>query len=177
MYLRMFLPIPARPTTRRAKGIATVLACLCYSLCHAQSPSQCYQGFAEGYAALDARAVTSQYAHDGVLINLYPDREPVSYAGQSAIQAFFEEAFAAAKADGKSIAISFKITDRQRVGGRVLDNGYYQLAVTGPDGQSNSVYGKLSAVLRKDGGRWKFSVDANATATPMAYRQAEAIGE
>ena len=142
---------------------------------NAQNPDELYHQFSKAYENLDAQLIANLYSKDADLINLYQNGIPNSFKGRKAILQFFEEFFALAKMDKRALKIRFKIVERRQVGNSILDNGFYHVAVSGPNEKVSESYGKISAVLQKENAEWKFRTDANASASPDAFEQAVSI--
>ena len=132
-----------------------------------------YEGFSKAYHTLDATILADQYVEDAVLVNLYQNGVPNSIKGAPAIKNYFQSFFEKIKRSDQTLELTFKITDREKVGNRYYDNGYYQLKVTGSEQTSRISYGKLSTVLIWDKGKWKFQVDANTNTTKAQYETAK----
>ena len=133
-----------------------------------------YEAFSKAYASLDVTHLADYYMEDAVLVNLYENDVPNSVKGATAIKDYFQSFFKKIKGSGQTLALTLKITDREKVNNRYFDNGYYKLTRTGPEQAVQIGYGKLSTVLIWDEGKWKFQVDANTNTTEMEYENAQA---
>lgn len=134
-----------------------------------------YETFSKGYQSLDAELISSSYAQDAILINVYNDAEPKSYQGRQRIQDFFAETMERAKSENLKLKITFKISERQLLEETALDNGFYKLEIVNQSRTSRQRYGKFSIVLKKESDAWKFFVDTNASATEEEYQNAKSI--
>ncbi|MEM1337374.1 MAG: hypothetical protein AAF717_16450 [Bacteroidota bacterium] len=144
---------------------------------NAQRSEEPYLQFSSAYKTLDAALLANAYAENAVLINLYDRLAPQSYKGRTAILAFFMEQFTRAERDKMGLDIVFKISSRKKVQENYLDNGFYRLKITHPDIGTTKRFGKFSIVLQQESGVWKFSVDANGSATEKEFENAIYIEE
>ncbi|MEM8846068.1 MAG: hypothetical protein AAGD17_03095 [Bacteroidota bacterium] len=133
-----------------------------------------YEDFSLAYSALDAEILTTTYIHNAVLLNLYDNRQPNSIIGAEDIKQYFADFFKRLKENNQSLTLTFKIIDRTIKDSVVYDNGYYKLVSSGPDIPERISHGKLSTVLIRDDGRWKFKVDSNSNTDQKEYVSAKA---
>ncbi len=141
-----------------------------------EGPDHLYRSFSLGYENLDADLIADLYDEKATLINLYQDVEPTSINGQSAIWSFFSDVFKKAKQEEKKLKIDFKVTTRNRSKDRILDHGFYHLKVFSADGEQLDRFGKFSIVIQRRAGKWKFMLDANASATAAEFDTSNANG-
>jgi len=135
--------------------------------------NQPYESFSKAYKTLDATILEHNYAKKAVLLNLYENGEPNSIKGAKAITDYFNLFFEKIKSSGQTMELTFKITDREKVGDRYYDNGYYKLKMTGGQQPVYTGYGKLSTVLVWDDGKWKFQIDANTNTSEEYFENAK----
>lgn len=138
----------------------------------AQRLEEPYLEFSTAYEHLDAWLLVNVYSKNATLINVYNGRAPISFRGRTGIQEFFKERFESAKKEEKTLAITFKISSRQKVDEGYLDNGFYLLKVSDPKTGTAQRFGKFSIVLQQESGVWKFAVDTNASATQKEFESA-----
>ncbi|MEM9362179.1 MAG: hypothetical protein AAGA43_06060 [Bacteroidota bacterium] len=133
-----------------------------------------YEDFSLAYSTLDAEVLTKTYTANAVLLNLYDNRQPNSIIGVEDIKRYFADFFKRLKESNQSLTLTFKIIDRTIKDSVVYDNGYYKLVSSGPDVPERISHGKLSTVLVRDEGRWKFMVDSNSNTDQKEYESANA---
>ena len=81
------------------------------------------------------------------------------------------------KKEGRKHNIELRFTQRIAGNDRGFEVGYYKTTSIQPNGESRSFYGKFHVLLRKENGKWKILMDADAnektneaiflTATPL----------
>ena len=133
-----------------------------------------YEDFTLAYSTLDAEVLTTTYIDNAVLLNLYDNRQPNSIIGAEDIKQYFADFFKRLKENNQSLTLTFKIIDRTIKDSIIYDNGYYKLVSSGPDVPERISHGKLSTVLVRDEGRWKFKVDSNSNTDQKEYENAKA---
>ncbi len=138
-----------------------------------KNPNEVYEKFSLAYATLNADILLECYTTDAALLNLYDASNPNSIKSAEGIKDYFAKFFKRVKNDGKKIALSFKITDREIIGERVYDNGYYKLSTISNDTIERKGYGKLSTILLFTDGNWKFIVDSNTNTDESEYINAD----
>ena len=133
-----------------------------------------YEDFSLAYRSLNAEILTNTYTSDAVLLNLYDNRQPNSIVGANDIKQYFAGFFKRLEDADQTLTLTYKIIERRVNDGVVYDNGYYKLVRSGPDATVQISYGKLSTVLVRDEGRWKFKVDSNSNTAQKEYESAKA---
>ena len=115
------------------------------------------------HAAEDAAALAKVYAPEALV---FPSRADVPWViGHNRIAKGPGGFLTAMKAQGGSLDIRFRVTERRRLGDAVVDAGFYRLVVTPASGQPNVQVGKFMTVsARQADGSWAFVGD---TDTPM----------
>ena len=135
-------------------------------------PDNLYQDFIKGYDALNAEAVARLYLDDAVILNLYDGADPNAVKAMENIRNYFQSFFERVDANQQKVKVTFKITQREKTGNTIYDNGFYRLEYSS-QGQINRMsYGKLSAILEKSNGHWRFKVDAQTNTTAEEYEKA-----
>lgn len=157
------------------KKITVFLFLLTVGLVAAQSPDILYQKFSNGYDELDAKTIANLYTKDAEVLYLYKDAQPYSFKGRSSILGSFEEFFGYMINEKRTLTLVFKIIDRKEVDDKILDNGFYQMTIQIPEHEDFVDYGKISTVLQKEEGEWKFCTDASTTATKEEFEKAITI--
>ena len=133
-----------------------------------------YEDFSLAYSTLDAEVLTNTYTADAALLNLYDTRDPSSILGAENIKQYFADFFQRLKEGNQSLTLTFKIINRTAKDGVVYDNGYYKLVRSGPNAPERSSHGKLSTILVREEGRWKFKIDSNSNTDQKEYESAKA---
>ncbi|MEM9075998.1 MAG: hypothetical protein AAGC43_03120 [Bacteroidota bacterium] len=132
-----------------------------------------YEDFSLAYSKLDTEILTKTYTDDAVLLNLYDNRQPNSIIGAEDIKQYFAGFFKRLKESNQSLTLTFKIIKRTMKDNVIYDNGYYKLVSSGPDVPERTSHGKLSTVLVREEGRWKFKVDSNSNTDRKEYESAK----
>lgn len=154
------------------KKFSFLLLLLICQLSNAQNPDILYQKFSKGYDNLDAKAIANLYTKDAEVLYLYKDANPNSFKGRENILTSFEEFFGYMINEKRTLKLVFKIIDRKQVNNKILDNGFYQMTIQIPEHEDFIDYGKVSTVLQKEEGVWKFCTDASTTATKEEFEKA-----
>ncbi len=142
----------------------------------ANTPNNIYENFSKAYLELDAGILEQLYVKDAVLLNLYDQSNPNSIHGNQTIQNYFSKFFKQVEKNGQTMRLVFKITNREDLGEKILDNGFYELTYFQPDGSETKTHGKLSTILKMEDALWKFMVDANTNTEEVEYRNADTNG-
>ena len=66
------------------------------------------------------------------------------------------------KKEGRKHSIELRFTQRIAGNDRGFEVGYYKTTSIQPGGESRSFYGKFHVLLRKENGKWKILMDADA---------------
>ena len=67
------------------------------------------------------------------------------------------------KKEGRKHNIELRFTQRIAGNDRGFEVGYYKTTSIQPNGESRSSYGKFHVLLRKENGKWKILMDADAS--------------
>lgn len=150
-------------------------ALICSQIVIAQheKPNQVYESFSRAYATLNADVLMDCYTADGTLLNLYDGSSPNSIKSALKIKEYFASFFQRLEGSGKTLKLTFKITDREQVDNVIYDNGYYMLSTISNNEVENSGYGKLSTIIEFVNGSWKFRVDSNTNTDKAEYDNAQ----
>ena len=112
---------------KRTFFVLILLTSYCFGQPTEQSPDLLYEKFAKSYDELNAENIAKLYTNKAELLNLYDKENPNSVKGQNNIQTYFQNFFQTYKAVNKKVQITFKIINRNKVDGIVLDNGFYRI--------------------------------------------------
>ncbi|UJH67433.1 hypothetical protein [Allomuricauda sp. SCSIO 65647] len=140
-----------------------------------QDPDNLYIKYSHAYKALNADSLADCYVEGAVLLSLYDGSDPISIKGYEKIKAYFDSFFQQFRDNGHQLDLSFKITDRQKIGETVYDNGYYKLSILSEGNPVHIGYGKLSALIVMDDVNWKFSIDANTNTDEAEFAKVDAV--
>ncbi len=140
-----------------------------------QDPDSLYIRYNHAYKTLDADLLADCYVEGAVLLSLYDGSDPISIKGSEKIKAYFDSFFQQFRDNGQQLELTFKITDRQKIGETVYDNGYYKLSILSEGNPVHVGHGKLSALITIDDGHWKFSIDANTNTDEAEFAKVGAV--
>ncbi len=144
----------------------------CFAQQTEQSPDLLYEKFSKGYDELNAEHIAKLYTSKAELLNLYDKENPNSVKGQDEIQKYFQTFFQTYKAANKKVQITFKIINRNKVDGIILDNGFYRIGILTENKPTFYYYGKFSTVLEFNDNIWKFRTDASNNTDFEEYENA-----
>lgn len=122
-----------------------------------------YRDFSEAYRTLNFDQVGGLYTESAAY--LVPDQDVMT--GRDGIKGTFRDFFQAMKSEGKTLAISFRIVQRQVEKNLGYDVGIYTLRVLKDGKELSSGQGKFVVVAVKDkDGKWRFQVDGYSDLKP-----------
>lgn len=131
-----------------------------------------YESFTIAYDELSAEKLANLYTNNAEVLNLYDRSKPNSMKGQIEVKSYYNDFFQSIKINNQELLLTFKIIDRKKNGGNILDNGFYRLEIITPNKPSDISFGKFSTVLELQNGAWKFKTDATTNCDFIEYENA-----
>lgn len=154
-----------RVAMRSLRWIGALAVCMAVAPARADDAAvdALYDRLAAAYAATDAAALADVYAPDATVFPSRPDAAPLT--GREAIRRGPGGFLTQAGQRGTKLELHFRVTQRRRQPGAVMDVGVYRLAITAAAGAPQVQVGKFAtaSMPQADGG-WAFVFD---TDTPM----------
>jgi ketosteroid isomerase-like protein len=134
----------------------------------AREPNELYEGFAKAHAALGTAGLEPLYAPGATYL---PRSRRFAIQTRDEILQRERASHDGMRANGGSIQLKFRISDRKRFGDLVVDNGYMRSIIrrskSDPVIETTSKF--ILVMARQSDGRWALVSDADSDAPRQAY--------
>ena len=133
-----------------------------------------YERMQAAYAELDAEHLERVYAPDATYL---PRSAKANVNTRESIRKGAAAFITQIRGKGGTVTMQFRVVERKRFDGVVIDNGYVRTVIDGANGEPPVVsYGKfLTAIARQTDGHWAFVSDGDSETPPAAFDAAVAV--